>query len=119
MTDSILAANAAESDYYAARNTPTPQPSTVWLRMTPTGRADHRETCPDLCYLCEEYRLFGACSSCGADTEANEAGESRCCGSHVPPLNDAQLAAIETFGPFNDAESEQWATVQNVWERNA
>lgn len=31
-------------------------------------------------------------------------------------MNAAQHAAIEEYGPFNDAEAEAWETVQHIWK---
>lgn len=55
-----------------------------WNDLDAAQKDWHRETCPDLCPVCEGHRIFGACTSCEAETEGIGADElSRCCGSRV------------------------------------
>jgi hypothetical protein len=55
-----------------------------WQALGADGQEEHRQTCHALCKVCEAHRAFGACTSCGSETEATGPDElSRCCGSRA------------------------------------
>lgn len=90
----IAEANAAQSAFYATHDR-TEDAGPAWDDLTPAERDEHRQTCPDLCALCDENRAWGECASCGDTAEAMDDGYG-CCGSIIvmlAPVEDNRLAA--------------------------